>query len=91
MQFTWNERKREANVRKQGLDFADAKEVFEGATLTFEDDRFPYEEQRFITLGVMRGIVVVIAHTERDDLIRLISMRKATRHEQRLFFERFAD
>ncbi len=91
MAFAWHERKRKANVRKHGLDFVEAKTVFEGVTITFEDDRFRYGEPRYITIGVLRGIVVVIAHTEGDDLIRLISMRKATRHEQRIFFEKLAD
>jgi hypothetical protein len=91
MEFVWDERKRKANIRKHGLDFVDAKTLFDGVTVTFEDDRFLYGENRFITLGILRGMVVVIAHTESDDLIRLISMRRATRHEQRIFFQRLTD
>ncbi|MCI0697274.1 BrnT family toxin [candidate division KSB1 bacterium] len=87
MEFTWDEKKRKTNVRKRGLDFADAEMVFAGATFTFEDDRFDYGEQRFITIGLLRGIVVVIAHTEGDETVRIISMRKATKHEQEIFFE----
>ncbi|MEW5805058.1 MAG: BrnT family toxin [bacterium] len=81
MKFTWDEEKRKANLVKHGIDFADAKAVFAGATFTFEDDRFPYGEQRFITLGMLEGKVVVIVHTERNKVIRVISMRKATRNE----------
>ena len=51
-----------------------------------EDDRFAYDEQRFITLGLLRGQVVVIAHTERDDEVRVISMRKGTKREQTFYF-----
>ena len=58
--------------------------MFEGATFTFEDDRFAYGEQRFITLGLLRGFVVVVVHTEIDETIRVISMRKATKYEQKL-------
>lgn len=46
VRFTWQEVKRKQNLKDHGLDFADAREVFEGATYTFEDDRFQYEERR---------------------------------------------
>ena len=91
MRFTWDGAKRESNLSKHGFDFVDAETVFSGATFTFEDDRFAYDEQRFITLGMLRGVVVVIAHTERDESIRVISMRKATKHEQRTYFQSFTD
>ncbi len=91
MQFTWDNAKRETNLAKHGFDFVDAETVFSGATFTFEDDRFAYGEHRFITLGMLRGVVAVIAYTEQDALIRVISMRKATKHEQRIYFQSFAD
>jgi len=91
MKFTWDESKRKTNLKKHGLDFIDAKPVFSGATFTFEDNRFSYGEQRFITLGMLKGMVVVIAHTEHNDLIRIISMRKATKHEQKIYFQGFTD
>ena len=91
MEFTWDEAKRQSNLRKHGLDFADASDVFATITLTFEDDRFDYGEQRFITVGMLRSIVVVIAHTERDETIRVISMRKATKNEQRRYFQSFTN
>lgn len=55
-------------------------------TVTFEDRRFDYGEQRFITLGVLRGVVVVITTAETDEEIRVISMRKAERNEQEIYF-----
>jgi uncharacterized DUF497 family protein len=91
MKFEWNEAKRRTNLRKHRLDFADAETVFSGATFTFEDERFEYGEDRYITLGLLHDMVVVIAHTEREDVIRVISMRKATRNEQRLYLESFGD
>jgi len=87
MRFLWDEAKRRANLRKHGLDFADAKAVFADITLTAQDLRFDYQEQRFVTVGLLRGMVVVIAHLESPELIRVISMRKATQREQILFFE----
>jgi len=90
MKFIWDEVKRKSNLAKHGLDFTDVRAVFAGATFTFEDDRFDYGEQRFVTLGLLKGMVVVIAHTERDDTVRIVSMRKATRHEQKTYFHQFA-
>ena len=86
MRFTWSERKRAINLREHGLDFLDAPRVFEGLTFTYEDDRLVYGEQRFITLGLLAGVPVSVAHTESDDEIRIISFRKATGREEKRFF-----
>ena len=86
VRFTWSEVKRKANLRDHAIDFRDASKVFEGATFTFEDDRFDYEEQRFVTLGLLQGLPVSIVHTETANHIRIISFRKATKHEQKIFF-----
>lgn len=52
-----------------------------------EDDRFRYNEQRFVTLGFLNGIAVSIVHTETAELIRIISFRKATRNEEIFLFQ----
>jgi uncharacterized DUF497 family protein len=87
MKIVWDEAKRRANLIKHGLDFANAATVFAGATCTFGDERFKYGERRFITLGLLRDMVVVLAHTETSRELRVISMRKATRHEQAVYFQ----
>ncbi len=56
-----------------------------------KDYRFEYDDHRFITLGMVKDIVVVIAHTETDEEIRVIFMRKATRNEQKKYFESLKD
>jgi len=91
MRFTWSERKRSINLKEHGLDFVDAPRVFEGLTYTYEDERFAYGEQRFVTLGLLAGVPVSVAHTEADDEIRVISFRKATARESRLFFDQVQD
>jgi uncharacterized DUF497 family protein len=91
MEFTWSERKRALNLKEHGLDFVDAIAVFSGITFTFEDDRFSYNEQRFITLGLLAGIPVSIAHTETTDEIRIISFRKATKREEQIYFSQIQD
>lgn len=94
MEFTWSESKRSAcsaNLKAHGLDFVDAPRVFEGATYTFEDDRFPYGEQRFVSLGLLAGIPVSLVHTESEHEIRVISFRKATRREAKIYFDAIQD
>ena len=86
MRFIWHEPKRQANLKKHGLDFAVAERVFAGPTFTFEDDRENYGEQRWVTLGLLSAKVVVIVHTETEEDIRVISMREADKDEQLLFF-----
>jgi uncharacterized DUF497 family protein len=87
MRYTHDAKKRAANLKKHGYDFKDAAKVIEGsATVTFEDRRFEYGEQRFITLGMLRAKVVVIATAETDEEVRLISMRKAERHEEEIYY-----
>jgi uncharacterized DUF497 family protein len=91
MRFEWDEAKRESNLLKHGIDLVDVEKVFVGETITILDDRFDYGEERFITLGLLDERVVVIIHTETDDLIRLISARKATRNEEINYFQEIAD
>ena len=91
MRFTWSERKRAINLKEHGLDFIDAPRVFEGLTFSYEDDRFAYGEQRFVTLGLLAGVPVSVAHTESDDEIRIISFRKATGREASRFFNEVQD
>ena len=56
MRFEWDEAKRLQNLKDHGIDFVDAHKVFAGPTFTFEDDRLRYQEQRFVTLGLLNGI-----------------------------------
>lgn len=91
MKFEWDENKRKLNLAKHGIDFKDAHQIFEGITFTFKDDRYDYGEERYITIGMLRGIVVVVAHTESDEVIRLISIRKATKHEQKIYYKGFGN
>jgi uncharacterized DUF497 family protein len=81
--FEWDEEKRQSNVSKHGLDFTDAWEVFEGPMLTGLDEREDYGEERWIGIGLLRGLVVVIVFAERgEDTIRVISLRKGLKHER---------
>ncbi len=88
MRYSFDSAKRAANLKKHGLDLADAQKVIEsGQTVTFEDRRFNYGEQRFVTLGPLDKTLVAIVTAETEDHIRIISMRKADRHEQTIYRE----
>ena len=92
MTCTWDEAKSRSNFVKHGLDFADAEQVLTGPCVTFVDSRFDYGEVRLITLGLLAGRVVVIAHAPRgEDTTRIISMRKANRREQNIYQKRLGE
>lgn len=91
MRFEWDERKRRRNIESHGIDFADLPPLFEGQTVILKDERFDYGEIRFITLGWLNGEVLLVAHTETDEVIRIISARKATSYEEEQYFEEIAN
>lgn len=91
MEFEWDEAKRGENVRKHGIDFVDVPAVFAGTTLTIEDTRLDYGETRFITPGLLQGRTVVVVHPETEEVIRIISVRKATRNEEKSYFDQLTN
>ncbi len=90
MRYEWDEAKNRSNYEKHGLRFEDASTVFAGPCVTFEDDRVDYGEERFITLGLLDGRAVAIAHTLRGVANRIISMRKANRREKEIYEKRLS-
>ncbi len=85
MRIAFDEEKRRLTLQARGLDMADAGLVFEGPTLTVPDDRRDYGERRMITVGLLRGRMVVLVWTQRGAWRRIISMRKANDREQALY------
>lgn len=87
MRYTHDPKKRATHFKKHDYGFDDAPQVIEsGLTVTFEDHCFEYGEQRFITLRLLRGKVAVIATAETDEMIRVISMRKAEPNEEEIYY-----
>jgi uncharacterized protein len=80
--------KRAATLTHMGLDMADAERVFDGPCLTFPDLRQAYGEERFITVGLLLSRMVVLVWTWRNQVRRIISMRKANEREQSLYQNR---
>ena len=91
MRYEWDEGKRQSNIQKHGIDFLGIEKVFAGQTITILDDRIDYGEPRFVTVGLLQDRVVVIAHTETDEVIRIISIRKATKNEEIRYFKEIAN
>jgi hypothetical protein len=84
-EFEWDEAKNRQNRIKHGISFEEAKTIWEGWTLT-EEDPGEHDEVRDRTYGLLRGVVVVcVIHTLRGEKIRIISARKATVSERRLY------
>ncbi|NJL41447.1 MAG: BrnT family toxin [Leptolyngbyaceae cyanobacterium SM1_4_3] len=83
MQFEWDEAKNLENIRKHEIDFADVPEMFEGSMLIELDARFDYGEDRWFGIGFLGNGVAVVVWTERqNDVIRIISARRANRYER---------
>jgi len=87
VKFTWHEPKRLSNLKKHGLDFANAYKLFSSPMLIFEDIRENYGEQRMIGVGLLDSKIVLSVHIETDNEIRIISMREATKHETNQFYK----
>lgn len=88
MRFDWDETKRLANIKKHGVDFADdIATLFDNDVFTIEDQRFDYGETRYITFGLFKSRVIVVAHTDDNKVIRIISARKASKHEEEQYFK----
>ncbi len=85
----FDEVKRAATLAARGLDMARAGEVFAGATLTVKDDRQDYGEDRFMTIGFLDAVMVVLVWTPRGGAYRIVSMRKANERERALYTPRF--
>ena len=88
MDFEWDEEKNKANIRKRGFDFADAWEIFEAPMQTALDLREDYGEVRWKGIGLLGNRIVVVIFTYRgENSIRIISLRKALKHERKKFEE----
>ncbi len=92
MRFEWDQAKNAANIRKHGIDFADVTDIFDHPMLAMLDEREDYGEERWIAIGRIHVLIGVVVYTERQgDVVRIISARKATKHEVRRYEESLQD
>ena len=89
MKYFWDHQKNKTNIEKHGIDFSDALEMFKYPMLTCIDNRSDYGEERWVGIGFLKGIIAVIVYTEDDfnNVVRIISVRKATTNESKKFKE----
>jgi len=89
MEFDWDERKATANTKKHGASFHEAATVFgDPLAITFADPDHSENEHRFLTFGLSESSrLLVVAHTDRDGKVRIISARLMTRHERKIYEE----
>jgi uncharacterized DUF497 family protein len=87
LQFEWDSRKAQVNKRKHGIAFEEASTVFSDAlSLTISDPAHSIGEDRFITIGIsVKDRLIVVVHTDRGDIIRIISARKVTGNERKQY------
>ena len=86
MTYTWDDVKNRANIRKHGIDFLDVPAMFQHPMVTFLDQRKDYGEDRWFGIGILKTLLAVVVFTEpKPDTIRIISARKATQHEERIY------
>ncbi len=85
--FEWDENKNLNNIKQHGIDFNDAKLVFEEPIIEKVDDRKDYGEIRRICLGVMNNYIVVVVYTYRGNKIRIISIRRASSNERKIYIK----
>ncbi len=85
--FEWDDKKEKSNVRKHGISFNEGESVFyDSYSLTIPDPDHSDEEQRFIDIGTSnKNRILVVVYTEREDRIRIISVRKATNAERKKY------
>ena len=92
MPFEWDEEKNQINIHKHGIDFQDAVDIFNHPMLSQPDHRANYGEDRWVAIGLIYACPGVIVFTERTgDRVRIISARKATKRETRLYEEKLSD
>ena len=88
MTFEWDERKREANIQKHGVDFLRAAKIFANPILERIDDRGDYGEERRIAIGQWEGSYTVVIYTWRGESRRIISAWKAGKDDRRKYNKR---
>ena len=88
-QFEWDTDKAIRNRQKHGVPFEEAATVFDDVMfITVIDDEHSVDEERYITIGMSsQGRLLIVAHTDRNGRIRIISAREATKQEERFYAE----
>ena len=87
MGYEWDEAKRQSNIEKHGIDFADAVKIFDEFAVSRQDTRADYGELRFLATGMLEGREISVVYTPRGENTRIISARRARVEERKLYYE----
>ena len=89
MDFEWDNNKNNANYKKHGIRFEEAKLIFNSPVFTVLDPRSDdYGEVRELSIGTIDiAVVITVVHTDRDGKTRLISARRANRQERKIYYD----
>ncbi len=86
MVYEWDDTKNKKNILKHRIDFVDVPSMFQHPMVAFLDHRKEYGEERWIGIGILKTVLAVVVFTEpHGDTIRIISARKATLHEEKIY------
>jgi len=89
MIFEWDDNKEQINIKKHGMDFETASHVFDEHYIDIYDEKHSDFEDRYLAIGIINKItcIVTVVYTEREDRIRIISARKATKEEREMYYD----
>lgn len=86
MECEWDKAKNETNVKKHGIDFEFAQEIFQGRFISKIDARRDYGEIRLLTLGTFGEFILLVVYTMQEENIRIISARRANKEERMVYY-----
>lgn len=90
MEFEWDEEKNRKNIAKHGIDFKMATQVFsDRRCVEIYDEKHSGEEDRYLAIGNVNDMVMIltVVYTDREDAIRIISARRATKREVQFYYD----
>ena len=87
LEFEWDEAKRRMNIEKHKIDFADAIAIFDDYVCTLPSVNRDYGEERYLAIGLLRGLEIVVVYTPRGNRRRIISARRARIKEKGKYHE----
>jgi len=87
MSLEWDNNNNKINIDKHGIDFFDTHKIFQNPIITKVDNRTDYQERRWIGIGKLEQVIVVLVYTKRGKNIRIISIRKANKIERKIYNE----
>jgi uncharacterized DUF497 family protein len=87
MEFEWDPDKRDANLKKHPIDFEGAKKIWDRRVIELQSHRSQFTEDRFLAIGLYKGLEITVIFTKRENKIRIISARRSRADERSLYWK----